>query len=137
MQCSALQRLLVIDAPASLNGAEDWSHLLPFLTIVATRESLDELDHTTHLSRGLTESGLCKQRLAVALCRIQCSSESMLAREHLMAAGYPVLQGELRQSNSFQKLQETGRAVTESPVADLAQEAYALVKSIQELFVYQ
>jgi hypothetical protein len=59
----------------------------------------------------------------------------MLARERLTAAGYLVLQGELRQSNSFQKLQETGRAVTESPVADLAQEAHALVKSMQELFV--
>jgi Flp pilus assembly CpaE family ATPase len=57
--------LLVIDAPASFNGAEDWSNLWPVLTVVAVRESLDDLDRTMQCLRRLIESGLCKRHLAV------------------------------------------------------------------------
>jgi hypothetical protein len=103
--------------------------------IVPTRESGEDLERTLNYLQGLEARGRTSPQLAVALCRVYSLEESALARERLTSAGHMVLQGELRQSNSFRDLQASGRAVTESPVAALAEEAYELVKGMQGAFV--
>jgi len=126
--------LLVMDAPANSVHREDWLAASPLLTIVVSRASADELDHTLKYLRELGVKGDTHPQLAVALCRIHSNGEAVKARGRLNGAGYAVFRGELRQSNSFRGLQQMGRAVTESPVAYLAAEAYELIKAMQAAF---
>jgi hypothetical protein len=130
---AASAEILVVDAPH--DGEEGWSADAPVLTIVPTRERAEDLEHTLEYLHSLAAKGRRSPQVAIVLCRIHSAHESALARGRLTSAGHVVLEGELRQSNSFPALQETGRAVTESPVAALAQESYELVKAMQGAFV--
>lgn len=127
--------LLVVDTPVCADERIVRLAKRSRLTVVCTRSCIDDVDLSIRLMHELKEKGVPDCCLAVALCRVQDKIELTRARDDLRRAGYGALKGEVTESKSFGDLQNRGRAITESPVASLAQETLELVNSIQEAFV--
>lgn len=124
--------VLVADAPGWADASTVWLAQGSQLTVLPTGASVDDLNPTIRLTHELLNKGIAVWRIALALCRIQTDAEAAFARDYLKQAGYEPLKGALREKTGYRDMQNLGHAITETPVASLAREAFELVESIAE-----
>ena len=122
--------MLIADAPGWADASTVWLAQGSHLTVLPTGSSVDDLNPTIRLTHELINKGIADWRLAVALCRIQTDAEAEFARSYLKQAGYTALKGLLREKKGYRDMQNEGHAITESPIASLAHEAFDLIGSI-------
>jgi chromosome partitioning protein len=122
--------VLIADAPGWADASTVWLAQGSHLTVLPTGAGVDDLNPTIRLTHELLDKGIADWRLAVALCRIQTDAEAEFARSYLKQAGYTALEGLLREKKGYRDMQNEGHAITESPVASLAHEAFELIDSI-------
>ncbi|MGA7323540.1 MAG: plasmid partition protein [Rhodomicrobium sp.] len=78
----------------------------------------------------LTDAGISKHRLAMALCRVLSEDEEKAARGYLEAAGYEVLPGSIPESAAYRAAHNRGRSLIETDEQILNEHADALMEAL-------
>ena len=106
--------LLIIDAPAHANRGTLEIAEAATLVVQPSGASIDDLRPAVLLFHELIQSGIPRQRLVIALCRILSPSEEILARNYIAKAGYDVLPGYIPEKATYREAHNRGHAVTET-----------------------
>lgn len=101
------------------------------LTVIPTGLAVDDLQPAVVLAHELVKSGVPRQKVIFALCRVGSStSEIDDARAYLSQAGYLVLPGTLPEQVAYRRASDEGRALTETRFSSLNERAEELAQGI-------
>ncbi len=100
------------------------------LCVIPTGPTIDDLHPGVVLAHGLRKKGV-SGRIAFAMVKTTASDrETMAARNYLIQAGYPVLDGEVPVSTAYGAASDMGRAITETSFRTLNARASILAQSV-------
>lgn len=122
--------LLILDTPGGVNEETLSVARLSHLVVQPTGPSLDDLHPAVLLFHELTDAGIPKHRLAMALCRVLSEDEEKAARGYLEAAGYQVLPGSIPESAAYRAAHNRGRSLIETDEQILNERADALMEAL-------
>lgn len=122
--------LVVIDAPARTSRATLDLAQRSHLVVQPTGASADDLRPAVLLFHELVKSGIPRERLVGAICRVLNDTEEAAARAYMQAAGYEVLDGSIIEHTAYRQAQNRGRAITETTVTRLNERADALMEAL-------
>jgi chromosome partitioning protein len=97
----------------------------------ATGLSRDDLDPAVILAHDLVKSGVSRNNIVFALCKVgESTTEIDEARAFLGDAGYDILPGSIPERTGYRRAADQGRALTETRFASLNQRAEELAQGI-------
>ncbi len=100
------------------------------LCVIPTGPTIDDLHPGVVLAHGLRKKGV-SGRIAFAMVKTTASErETTAARDYLIQAGYPVLDGEVPVSTAYGAASDMGRAITETSFRTLNARASILAQSV-------
>lgn len=100
------------------------------LCVIPTGPTIDDLHPGVVLAHGLRKKGV-SGRIAFAMVKTTASDrETTAARDYLIQAGYPVLDGEVPVSTAYGAASDMGRAITETSFRTLNARASILAQSV-------
>jgi chromosome partitioning protein len=107
-------QLLIIDAPARTSRGTLEIARSADLIVQPSGATIDDLDPAIILFHELVGTGVPRERLVMALCRIGSVAEEVAARAYIEKAGYAVLPGSIPEQSAYREAQNRGQAVTET-----------------------
>ena len=122
--------LIVIDTPGHLTPETFDIASSSDIIILPTGTSSDDLYPTTLLLYELEKTGIPKERLSVALCRLLELREEQWARRYIETTGYNALEGSLPERTGYRRAHNRGKSVTETSEAALNERANELMASV-------
>lgn len=122
--------LVVIDTPGHLTPETFDIARASDIIILPTGTSTDDLYPTTLLLYELEKTGIPKERLSVALCRLLELKEERWARHYIETTGYAALDGSLPERIGYRRAHNRGKSVTETTEAPLNERANELMASV-------
>ncbi|MFT3731172.1 MAG: ParA family protein [Hyphomicrobium sp.] len=122
--------LVVIDTPGHLSPETFEVARASDLIVLPTGTSSDDLHPTTLLLYELENTGIARDRLCVALCRILDAKEERWARHYLETTGYKPLGGSLPERLGYRRAHNRGKSVIETGEAPLNERANELMASV-------
>jgi chromosome partitioning protein len=123
--------LLVLDgAPHATKATQDIAKA-SHLNIIPTGLSRDDLDPAVILAHDLVKSGVPRNNIVFALCKVgESPTEIDEARAFLRDAGYDILPGSIPEKTGYRRAADQGRALTETRFASLNHRAEELAQGI-------
>lgn len=106
--------LLIVDTPGSVTRATLDIARHSHLVVQPSGPSIDDLDPAVLAFHELTQAGIPRQRLLLALCRTLNRQEEDEARSYLSEAGYQVLKASIPERSGYRMAQNRGQALTET-----------------------
>ena len=107
--------MVILDGAPHATTATQTAAQASDLTIIATGLATDDLDPAVVVAHDLVKSGVQREKIVFALCRVGDSAiEIEEAREFLRKAGYDVLPGSLPEMTGYRRASDQGRALTET-----------------------
>ena len=122
--------LLIIDTAAGTSPATADVARHSHLVVQPAGASADDLRPAILTFHELVKEGVPKDRLVLAVCRVLSDEEAEVARAYVEDAGYEVLPGAIFERVAYREAQNHGRAITETKIAKLNQEADALIEAL-------
>ena len=122
--------LIIIDTPGNVTASTLEAVQKSHLVVQPTGPGLDDLDPAVLLFHELTNAGIPRSRLVLALCRTQNRKEEDEARAYLVGAGYAVLEASIPEKASYRTAQNNGLGLTETKERALNERADRLVAEL-------
>lgn len=122
--------LLLLDGPARASKGTLAIARKAALVIQPTCSSLADMLPAIATFNELVKEGIPRSRLVFSLSRVGTKTEVAEAREFLKSQGYDVLDGALYEYTTYRKVQDRGRAVTETPLAKLRRDAETIIEDV-------
>ena len=96
--------------------------------------ALDDLEPQVLLAHDLVKSGVAKDKIAFALCRVGDSeAELSEAKEYITRAGHNLLKGFIPERTSYRRASDAGFSITETNFPTLNKKAEELAQSIIDM----
>lgn len=96
--------------------------------------ALDDLEPQVLLAHDLVKSGVAKDKIAFALCRVGDSeAELSEAKDYINRAGYALLKGFIPERTSYRRASDAGHSITETNFPSLNKKAEELAQSIIDM----
>ena len=123
--------MVIFDGAPHSSSATRSIALVSDLTVIPTGLAVDDLQPAVMLAHDLAKSGVPRERIVFALCRVGDSvAEIDDARAYLQEAGYSVLPGMLPEKVAYRRASDEGRALTETRFASLNHRAEELAQGM-------
>jgi chromosome partitioning protein len=130
---AALDLVIFDGAPDSHGSTLDIARVADIL-VIPTGVTRDDLVPQINLARELVDKGVGADDLVFVLNKTLDSESTVLAAKGwIRAAGFTVADNHLRYMTSYQNAQNQGRAVTETAVKNLNEEADRLAQELVDL----
>ena len=122
--------LLIIDGPARTSASTLEIAKIADLVIQPSGSSKDDLNPAIRAFHELTDHSISKDKLLIALCRVQSKKQIEIAKSYIKDAGYNVLSNGLQEKIGYQEALNDGKALTETRYDKLNEESLLVMKEL-------